>query len=266
MYNLKLTVSDIITTDGYIEIAQEFSDSLCHVKTDFFKIGKFNWRGKLHPETLKENVIISHSDYPITDDISIKFKKVFCVNNLSDNKNTFSLPLGIPNNDDELKILSVIGDKETLIDVRNENVEKEYLLYLNFSTTTYPKLRNKLFLKFKIHDWVRFGEMNFNMEGRIKYLTEIKKSKFVLCPRGNGIDTHRLWETLYLGSIPIIEKFRTHDICQDLPILFIDDWSEINKEFLNKKYEEISNQHFNLEKLKLSYWKSFIKEKIMNYV
>ena len=30
--------------------------------------------------------------------------------------------------------------------------------------------------------------------------------KFVACPRGNGIDTHRLWETIYRGSIPVLTE------------------------------------------------------------
>ena len=28
--------------------------------------------------------------------------------------------------------------------------------------------------------------------------------KFVVAPLGNGPDSHRIWETLYAGSIPII--------------------------------------------------------------
>jgi hypothetical protein len=27
---------------------------------------------------------------------------------------------------------------------------------------------------------------------------------FVACPRGNGLDTHRFWETIYRGSIPVV--------------------------------------------------------------
>ena len=37
-----------------------------------------------------------------------------------------------------------------------------------------------------------------------KYASLAAKHRFVACPEGNGIDTHRFWETLYRGSIPII--------------------------------------------------------------
>ena len=53
--------------------------------------------------------------------------------------------------------------------------------------------------------------------------------KFVVCPRGNGIDTIRFWETLYRGSIPIVESsdwakyFQSHGI----PTLLVDNFEEL---------------------------------------
>lgn len=38
----------------------------------------------------------------------------------------------------------------------------------------------------------------------IDYLYELSQHRFCLCIRGNGIDTHRFWEALYLGVIPVI--------------------------------------------------------------
>jgi hypothetical protein len=37
-----------------------------------------------------------------------------------------------------------------------------------------------------------------------EYLMDLANHKFCLCIRGNGIDTHRFWESLYLGTIPVI--------------------------------------------------------------
>lgn len=28
--------------------------------------------------------------------------------------------------------------------------------------------------------------------------------RYIACPRGNGVDTHRFWETLYRGSLPVV--------------------------------------------------------------
>jgi hypothetical protein len=37
------------------------------------------------------------------------------------------------------------------------------------------------------------------------YLRDIASHKFVLSPRGNGVDTHRFWEAVALGSTPVFE-------------------------------------------------------------
>ncbi len=39
-----------------------------------------------------------------------------------------------------------------------------------------------------------------------QYIKLLSAHQFSACPRGNGIDTHRLWESLYLGVIPIVER------------------------------------------------------------
>ena len=96
------------------------------------------------------------------------------------------------------------------------------------------------------------------------YLTEIYSHKFVFCPRGNGIDTHRLWETLYLRSIPIVKKCIGMEQFKDLPILFIDNWNNITVDFLNKKYDEIHSKEYPLYKLSINYWLNLIYSKI-NY-
>ncbi|MBI4819191.1 MAG: hypothetical protein HY791_23165 [Deltaproteobacteria bacterium] len=66
------------------------------------------------------------------------------------------------------------------------------------------------------------------------YLEVLSRHRFALCPRGNGIDTHRLWECLYLGVTPIVErsKHTEHWATLDLPILLVDDWSEVTRERL----------------------------------
>jgi len=61
-----------------------------------------------------------------------------------------------------------------------------------------------------------------------------------VCPRGNGIDCHRVWETLYLGRVPIIKKERAMRYFEELPIVFLDDWAQLyNLHFLNDRYEAV---------------------------
>lgn len=53
--------------------------------------------------------------------------------------------------------------------------------------------------------------------------------KFIVCPRGNGIDTIRFWETLYRGSIPIVESSDWSKYMQlhGIPMLLVDNFEDL---------------------------------------
>lgn len=252
--------NDFITTDRYLSFCKK--NNICYIKTDYFYEGKFIWRGNYHPDNIDDICVIGHSDYPVTNEISNKFRLIFCINRQADNDNTYGLPLGLTNNSGESELHSIYGNTDIIIEVMSLNISKDNLAYLNINTNTFPSERNFILDRFDKQDWVKVGNIENTLEGRKKFLKDIKSSKFVFCPRGNGIDTHRLWETLYMGSIPIVKYENAHHLFTDLPILFIENWSEINEEFLQEKYLEIINKEWNLEKLKMSYWENFIKDKI----
>jgi hypothetical protein len=63
----------------------------------------------------------------------------------------------------------------------------------------------------------------------------LRKTLFVPCPAGNGIDTHRVWEAIYLGAVPVILE---SEFCGDAtwPVIVVNNWSELlekNKQELN---------------------------------
>jgi hypothetical protein len=52
------------------------------------------------------------------------------------------------------------------------------------------------------------------------YATEIRSCRAALCPPGNGYDTHRVWEALYMGIWPILENNQhTRALIQEYPTL-----------------------------------------------
>jgi len=62
-----------------------------------------------------------------------------------------------------------------------------------------------------------------------QYTRLLSAHQFSACPRGNGIDTHRLWESLYLGVVPIVERTTLSEYWRGtgLPVVLIDDWGEV---------------------------------------
>lgn len=255
-----MTVDELITSDGILKFCLE--NDIAYIKTDFFYTGQFIWRENIHPQKLSDKIVVGHSDYPVVTPIAEKFNTILCVNRETDNENVFGIPLGLTNDCDDSPIHRIYGNKDVLLEVMNSKLEKENLIYMNFNVSNYPSERQQVFDLFKNFNSVKIGSIDNSIEGRTKFLKEIKSSKFVVCPRGNGVDTHRLWETLYMGSIPIAKYEKTHHLFTDLPILFINDWSEITEEYLEDIYIQYQNKNWNLEKLKLSYWTNFIKNKI----
>ena len=61
-----------------------------------------------------------------------------------------------------------------------------------------------------------------------KYAELSSQYIYIAAPRGNGIDTHRFWETLYRGSIPIVKKSSwSASIAQlRIPFVEIEKWEE----------------------------------------
>jgi len=80
------------------------------------------------------------------------------------------------------------------------------------------------------------------------------KNSFVLSPFGNGYDCHRTWEALCLGAIPIVRAKQFKSLFADLPVLNVDEWSDVTPELLQTTLREFKQRSFNYEKLTLKYW------------
>ncbi len=168
-----------------------------------------------------------------------------------------SIPIGIANRcwpHGDISIFNKI--------LRNLPQEKPYLLYMNFSPSTYPKERPYVFDLFKNKPFCTISSPK-NLEG---YLYEMAQHKFTLSPRGNGIDCHRTWEALLVGSIPIIKSSALDSMYKDLPVLIIHDWKEVTEDFLHEKYAEFQAKKYNNQKAFAWYWLHKIQKKRSNWL
>ena len=81
--------------------------------------------------------------------------------------------------------------------------------------------------------------------------------KFVICPYGGGLDTHRLWEALVLGCIPIIKTSGLDPLFEDLNVCIVKSWDELTQEFLTEFLKNMKPR--NQKKLTLEFWMEQIK-------
>jgi hypothetical protein len=148
------------------------------------------------------------------------------------------------------------GKIETLAHVRAQKYKKRYLAYLNIAINTYPQERQRVF--------DLFSQKSFCFHPRPrkhkKFLQDIASSHFVICPRGNGLDTHRLWESLLLGSIPIVKTSSLDPLYKDLPILIVSDWEEVTEDFLIRAASQYSQKKFSQDPLWIDYWLQKIRQ------
>jgi len=110
------------------------------------------------------------------------------------------------------------------------------------------------------------------MKGKMEILTsrmpepmffaKMGRSVAVLCMPGLGYDTYRLWETLVMGAIPVIERGLGLDrTLYKLPALIVDDFAEVTPEVIRSAYVEAVYRadEWEYERLTISFWRNLIR-------
>lgn len=128
-----------------------------------------------------------------------------------------SIPIGIANE------IWPHGDENIFNEVVNQSLPKERLIYVNFDVNTNTNERNYCINQLNKKGLLMADKLPFK-----DYLQEVAKSYFVVSPNGNGVDCHKTWEALYLGTIPIVTKSINIDFYKDLPLVILNDWSDLD--------------------------------------
>jgi hypothetical protein len=148
----------------------------------------------------------------------------------------FFLPIGIANSQWAHGNLELFYNNEFMKDR-----EKTKRVYFHFNIDTnrtkrqpcYDALRGKL-------EWLQSVDPIHN-------LVRLKEYEFCICPEGNGVDTHRLWEALYLKTVPIVIKSEFTDTIKDkVPLVILDSWNDfdISKlDYSKYKFDKIINMN-----------------------
>jgi len=93
------------------------------------------------------------------------------------------------------------------------------------------------------------------------YLQSINENKFALVIRGAGYEIHSFWETLLMGSVPILLTSCRDKFYSKFPCIIVNSYDEINKDLLYSfKIDEIKLQNVDTY-LKISEFRKFITDK-----
>ena len=162
----------------------------------------------------------------------------------------FSIPLGIVQYFDLYEKRSEVH-KQFL---KYRRSKKDGLLYMNFTDWRNPQ-RKKIRDLFIDQPFCHNGSpCRFN-----QYIKETAQHKFVISPPGLGPDCYRVYESLLVGTIPIVQHSYLDYLYEGLPVLFIDDWQEVTQNFLLAKYTEMTMKKYDCKKLYMEYWLEYIR-------
>ncbi len=228
-----------------------------------------------------EILITGHSDYEVNEDeLDLldnlpNLKLWICQNKNIRHPKLISIPIGITNaTEPNSQIHQILGNTQHIMRILKTPKTIKNLAYLNISTNTYPSERSQVIHLYKDKPWVTFSQPQMTDQGHYDFLEAIYHHKFVFAPRGNGIDTHRLWEALYLRTIPIVRFCVGMEDFADLPILFVKEWTfedggAFDENDLHQKYDEIMNRccctkQLLEEKITFAGWKRFIDKYIIS--
>lgn len=210
-----------------------------------------------HSHEIHASVIISgNSDYEFHKPLKNLPKSVMALflqnSYISDDKFYFSIPIGIEN-----FRWGVNGNPRFLKERKITKNIKEMVLFGPLGKT-HP-------IREEVRNVFPDGAEQWDfLQGRIKPQVFDKLSKqysHIAAVRGNGVDTHRLWESLYRGIIPIVEKSQWWDSLEFLypEVEVIESWTPKNvREILSTKSEVRSFREN--PALWMPFWESKIKK------
>jgi hypothetical protein len=197
-----------------------------------------NFYKQINQPNKKKIVLITHnSDKSFTDEHYNMIKdyvyRIYAINNTCRNNNVVTIPIAFqdwPKNHFNL----IVG-----LSLKHKSFEKKNLIYMNFSIGTNPVKRTQCFNYFNSYDWVT-KKSNISKE---EFMNDLLHSKYVISPEGAGIDCHRIYEAIAVGTIPIVKKTHTamDEFYTKLPIILVEDWNEVTYDFLINDYNIYKN-------------------------
>ena len=176
------------------------------------------------------------------------------------------LPIGIDYHTDYVKNNQhPYSQEKRLEDIKKVSIPLEHrsiLCYGNFQhnntsrrfKNVYGEDRKDIYDKLKNNTLIHFEQ---NKTDQYTFWKKINDYSFIISPLGNGLDCHRTWEILILGSIPIVKTSVLDKIYEGLPVVIVNDWNDITLDNLVKWKKWVLNNknNFIYDKLTTDYWK-----------
>lgn len=160
-------------------------------------------------------VIIHNSDLTFTENKLARLRRyvyhIYAINTDFVHPRVTTIPIGFA--DKDLPFLHGFNAGSS---------ERTNEIYMNFNVNTNFSKRNDCVRSFE-------GDSRVVRKHNLpppEYYMELCRSKFVLCPEGTGIDTHRVYESLFCGATPVVLRNSLSHLYETLPVCIVDKWTD----------------------------------------
>jgi hypothetical protein len=162
------------------------------------------------------NLIIHNSDKPFDADRLARTLpralRIYAINTTVSHPQLTTIPLGFP--DSGLKHVANI----------RPSTDRHIEIYSNFSAGTNVVARAECLKAFENDP--RVVRKDPNGRTQPEYYEDMCHSKFVLCPTGTGLDTHRVYEALACGATPVVLHGSLDNLYSKLPVCIVNKWTD----------------------------------------
>jgi len=212
-----------------------------HLKTKFKIVSHNN-------DTEINSQLLQHTDY---SNVQIWAQNLTSLED--DNLNM--LPIGFEN-----RRFLKNGKLKDIKKAQFNQLNKSFLVTSNFNSNTNLKIRYPIEVLFNSVNFV--DTQKFNTK---EYLQNLSKYKFSICPSGNGVDTHRVWESLFVNTIPVVikDEFSSNLVNNNIPCLVLNKWEDFlnfDQQTLSNIYEDYVNKFIFREFLSFEFWWQKVKK------
>lgn len=240
----------------------------------FFKTQHFETVFKQIRRIKNEVILISgNSDDPVDEIMVSKMPdnvlRWYCQNNLVYHSKLITIPIGLENSiEPRIKKMGVAWphaiQKHKSITKHLVNKHKHSpsrFIYANFNVDTNLAYRQPIRHICKQSTFITWDDPSLDYD---LFFSKVLDHEAVICPAGNGIDTHRLYEILYSGRIPITIKMGDYplysNLYEQLPIVMLDSSDELQDfQKLKTLINNTMQKHRRMELLDFNYWQQEIQ-------
>lgn len=216
------------------------------------------------PPPGKSTIVIHNSDETFTDQLYSLLEPyaivIYAVN--CQTSKAIQIPLGFRDDmytpHEDISNTAKINNKDILclvnFSLHTNTTERTHVLDL-FKTKSFATIDGDYFIYNKA--------LNFSnpetVQRRRSFYQTLARSRFVICPPGTGVDTHRVYESIIFGAIPIVKTSFLDPLYSNLGVVIVKDWNEVTEEFLNNIQVDYPFDFSNIKYfLPLSHTVSFI--------